>query len=129
MPHIVCFELPIERLDAKFKMGQDTVLATIIIQERYISALFDLMRLVSSAETVASFEKAYNSCTIRYGDMKKALAEDMVAFIRPIRERASALQADEDALRKILKRGAEQARESASKTISLARRGIGIHYY
>jgi tryptophanyl-tRNA synthetase len=95
----------------------------------YIQSLFELMSLVGKPEHLAEFEKAYNACTIRYGDMKKQLAEDMVAFVRPIRERAAALQQDEDALRKILKLGAEKARASASKTIDLARKAIGINYY
>jgi tryptophanyl-tRNA synthetase len=95
----------------------------------YIKSLFDLMALVSSVDTVASFDTAYNAGAIRYGDMKKQLAEDMVAFVAPIRERAAELQRDEDSLRRILKRGAEKARESASKTIAMARQGIGINYY
>jgi tryptophanyl-tRNA synthetase len=61
--------------------------------------------------------------------MKKQLAEDMVTFISPIREKATSLQQDEDLLRKIFKQGAEKARASASKTISEARRNIGIAYY
>lgn len=95
----------------------------------YVKNVFLLMGLVSSQETVDTFTKAYNDCTIRYGDMKKQLAEDMVAFIAPIRERAKELQADEEQIRKILKEGAEKARESASKTIAEARRLIGINYY
>ncbi len=95
----------------------------------YIQSLFDLMRLVSASETVQPFEDAFNTTGIRYGDMKRQLAEDMVAFVAPIRERAAELQRDEDSLRRILKRGAEKARESASKTISEARERIGIHYY
>jgi tryptophanyl-tRNA synthetase len=95
----------------------------------YIAGLFDLMRLVSRPETAATFNDAFNAGAIRYGDMKKQLAEDMVAFVRPIRERTIALQADEDGLRKILKNGAEQARESAARTIAEARKMIGINYY
>lgn len=95
----------------------------------YITSLFDLMKLVSSEQTLASFRMAFNDCTIRYGDMKKQLGEDMVAFIAPIREKTIALQADEDGLRKILRRGAVQARERAAQTISEARRLIGIDYY
>jgi tryptophanyl-tRNA synthetase len=87
------------------------------------------MSLVSAPETVATFDNAFKAANIRYGDMKKQLAEDMVAFIGPIRERTIALQADENALRSILKKGAEQARESASKTIAEARKHIGINYY
>jgi tryptophanyl-tRNA synthetase len=95
----------------------------------YIENVFLLMNLVAAEETVSSFRKAYNECTIRYGDMKKQLAEDMVRFIAPIRERAQALQQDEAAIRKILKEGAEKARESASRTISEARKAIGINFY
>lgn len=95
----------------------------------YIENIFLLMELVSSPETLGHFREAYNNCSIRYGDMKKELAEDMVAFVAPIRERAAALQGDEAALRKILREGAEKARASASQTIAEARRLIGINYY
>lgn len=95
----------------------------------YVKNLFLLMELVSSADTVDTYKAAYNGCTIRYGDMKKQLAEDMVAFIKPIREKATALQNDADGIKAILRDGAEKARESASKTISEARKLIGINYY
>jgi tryptophanyl-tRNA synthetase len=95
----------------------------------YIENLFTLMSLVSKQEVTESFNSAYNNCNIRYGDMKKQLAEDMAAFIRPIREKSIALQTDEVQIRKILKEGAEKARESASKTLATARKLIGINYY
>lgn len=95
----------------------------------YIQNVFQLLNLVSGEEVVASFTKNYNECNIRYGDLKKQLAEDMVTFIAPIRERAQALQADEAQIQRILKEGAEKARESASKTIAEARKAIGINYY
>lgn len=95
----------------------------------YIKNIFLLMSLVSSPETLAEYEKAYNECAIRYGDMKKQLAEDMVSFIAPIREKAQALQEDEEQIKKILQEGAEKAKESASKTIAEARKLIGINYY
>lgn len=94
-----------------------------------IRNVFQLLHLVSTEETISSFTGAYNDCTIRYGDLKKQLAEDMVAFIAPIRERAKSLQEDGGQIQKILKEGAEKARESASVTIAAARKAIGIHYY
>src|SRR5574343_1761770 len=59
----------------------------------YIQNLFTMMKLVSSPDTLAKFEADFNAssqgnCIIRYGDMKKQLAEDMVQFIKPIREKA-----------------------------------------
>ena len=95
----------------------------------YIENLFQLMRLTGNPETVATFEAAYNNCNIRYGDFKKQLGEDLVAFVKPIRERAAELQQDEAQLQRILKAGAEKARASASQTIAAARKAIGINYY
>jgi tryptophanyl-tRNA synthetase len=95
----------------------------------YIQNIFQLMHLVSSSATVDTYRSAYNNCNIRYGDMKKQLAEDMVTFVAPIREKAADLQQNEEKIRKILKEGAEKARASASKTIAEARKLIGINYY
>jgi len=95
----------------------------------YIQNIFQLFHLVSKPEIVETYRSMYNNCTIRYGDMKKQLAEDMVAFIKPIREHAADMQKDEDKIRRILKEGAEKSRESASKTIAEARKLIGINYY
>ena len=95
----------------------------------FIQNLFLLLQLTGKPETTELYRSQYNECNIRYGDMKKQLAEDMVNFVKPIREQAAELQKDETRLRKILKAGAEKARESASKTIAEARRMIGINYY
>ena len=100
----------------------------------YIENLFTLMGLVSSADTVQKFRSDYNNssdgnCIIRYGDLKKQLAEDMAAFIKPIREKATDLQKDTATLQKIMKLGAEKAGESASKTLTLVRSAIGMNYY
>lgn len=94
----------------------------------YIQNLFTLMDLVSTSDTVQHFSDTYDHCNIRYGDLKKQLAEDMIRFISPIREKASALQADIPGLQRIINRGAEQARESAHKTVQLAKKMMGLNY-
>jgi tryptophanyl-tRNA synthetase len=93
-----------------------------------IRNLFLLMSLVSEPSTVEKFRDDFNNTTIRYGDMKKQLAEDMVAFITPIRERAAGIFSDSDHLKKLMKKGAEKARESAKNTIELAREMAGLNY-
>ncbi|MBL0269608.1 MAG: tryptophan--tRNA ligase [Chitinophagaceae bacterium] len=95
----------------------------------YIANLFQLMQLVSSADTIQQFEADYDNCRIRYGDMKKQLAEDMVRFIAPIREKAEAIRTDEKYLRELMEKGAEKARKSALATIELVREAIGLNYY
>jgi len=91
-----------------------------------IQNLFDLMKIVSSEDTLAHFNDLYNKCAIRYGDFKKQLAEDMIIFNSPIRERIEEISKDDDYLRKVANHGAEKARESARKTIKEVRELIGF---
>jgi len=91
-----------------------------------IQNLFDLMKIVSTEDTLAHFDELYNKCAIRYGDFKKQLAEDMIMFNSPIRERIEEISKDNDYLRKVANHGAEKARESARKTIKEVRELIGF---
>jgi tryptophanyl-tRNA synthetase len=91
-----------------------------------IENIFQLMKAVSAPETLQFFEEQYNTCQIRYGDMKKQLAADMIAFTTPIYEKILELRSNNDYLRKIAKQGAEKARESATKTVREVREIIGI---
>lgn len=95
----------------------------------YIQNLFLLMNLVSEENTVNKFTDDFNKATIRYGDMKKQLAEDMVKFIAPIREKANDIKRNESYLNKIIKEGAERSRENANKTIETVRKLMGVKYF
>ncbi len=95
----------------------------------YIENIFLLMKLVSATEVVEKFESDYNNCTIRYGDMKKQLAEDMVAFISPIREKAENIRTDEKYLKEVMEKGAVKARKSAGATMELVRQSMGLNYF
>ncbi|MEN8120245.1 MAG: tryptophan--tRNA ligase, partial [Bacteroidota bacterium] len=81
-----------------------------------IQNLFTIMDVISDKETYNFFDEKYNKCEIRYGDMKKQLAKDIIAFTSPLRERILEIAADDDYLHKVVSMGAEKARESASKT-------------
>lgn len=94
----------------------------------YIQNLFQLMALVSEETAVEQFKTDFNRASIRYGDMKKALAEDMVKFIAPIREKAADLYKDKAYLARIIEDGAEQGRASAQETIKLVREAVGLNY-
>ena len=94
-----------------------------------IQNLFTLMNVLSKPETVQHFEEQYNNCTVRYGDLKKQLAEDMIAFVQPLSERIKEMSSDEEFLKKVILQGKEKAHASASKTIKEVREIIGIKYY
>jgi tryptophanyl-tRNA synthetase len=94
----------------------------------YIENIFLLMGLVSAPDVIAKYEADYNACSIRYGDLKKQLAEDMVNFIAPIREKVKGLLANEPYLHKVMEHGAEKARVSAGATMKLVREVMGLTY-
>ncbi len=94
----------------------------------YIQNLFTIMKQVSEKDVLQKFEDDYNNCVIRYGDLKKQLAEDMVRFIKPIREKAADIQNDKASLSKIIKQGADKARAGAVETIKLVRSAVGVNY-
>ncbi len=91
-----------------------------------IQNIFQLMKVVSAPETLSFFEDQYNSCNIRYGDMKKQLAVDMVTFTEPFRDKIKAISADNDYVAKVMRLGKEKAHESAAKTIREVREIIGF---
>jgi tryptophanyl-tRNA synthetase len=93
-----------------------------------VQNLFTLMSLVSEQATMEFFENAYNTCSIRYGDMKKQLAEDMIRFITPVRSRIQEVLKDEEYLTAVMKRGKEKAQSSAARTVREVREIMGIRY-
>jgi tryptophanyl-tRNA synthetase len=94
-----------------------------------IQNLFDLMALVSSEDTLAHFDSAWSDMSIRYGDMKKQLAEDVEIFVAPIRERIEDCLSDKHRLEKAARAGADKARESAVKTLKEVREVIGFRKF
>ena len=94
-----------------------------------IANLFTLMDLVSTPDTVQHFRDAYADCSIRYGDMKKQLAEDILKVTLPIRERILEIRGDDEYLGRVMRDGAERARETAAKTLADVRDIMGIRRF
>lgn len=91
-----------------------------------VANLFTLLELTSTPDVVSHFRQAYADCSIRYGDLKKQLAEDILAVTNPIRERVADILADENYLRRVVRDGAERARARAAQTLAEVRHIMGI---
>ncbi len=91
-----------------------------------IANLFTLLKVVSSPDTVEYFTDKYNSCEIRYGDLKKQLAEDIIATVAPIRERIEEVKSNDKYLHDVVMAGAERASASANETLKAVREIMGI---
>lgn len=91
-----------------------------------IQNLFDLMQVVSTPDTISHFNDSWNNCSIRYGDMKKQLAEDIIRFNQPLKTRIDDMLKNTDYIKKVVRQGAEKAQASAAATLKEAREIVGI---
>lgn len=94
-----------------------------------VKNLFTLLELVSAPDVVEHFRRAYADCSIRYGDLKKQLAEDILRVTLPIRERILDIRGNDEYLSKVVREGAERTREYASKTLAEVRDIMGIRKF
>ena len=94
-----------------------------------VQNLLTLMELTSAPEIVQSYRDAYADCSIRYGDLKKQLAEDILKVTTPIRERYHDIRNDDAYISRVVREGAERARERAAKTLSEVREVMGIRRF
>jgi len=94
-----------------------------------VKNLFTLMKVVSDPSTVRYFQEKHASCEIRYGDLKKQLAEDIIKVTEPVRERINQILEDKKYLARVVTQGAEKARASASKTLREVKEIIGYRRF
>jgi tryptophanyl-tRNA synthetase len=90
-----------------------------------VQNLFTIMKVVSDPSIVKYFTDQHASCKIRYGEMKKQLAEDIIKVTEPVRDKIIQIISDNQYLTRVVRDGAEKARASASKTIREVREIIG----
>jgi tryptophanyl-tRNA synthetase len=88
-----------------------------------ISNLIDILaavRGIAPEEVEASFNGS------GYGAFKQAVADAVVEYLAPVRERYQELRSDEAELERILEQGAEKARAIASGTLVDVRQAMGV---
>lgn len=88
-----------------------------------IANLIDILsvaRGISQDEVESEFEGS------GYGDFKGAVAEAVVEYLAPVRERYEEIRPDEKALEEVLAAGAEKARAIATETLVEVRSAMGI---
>jgi tryptophanyl-tRNA synthetase len=96
------------------------------VKSEPVQNLFDILKVVSKPEIIEHFENTYNDCSIRYGDLKQQLAEDLVTFTEPYREKIRELTAQPEKIEEIRRAGAEKARKTAEETLNGVKSIIGL---
>ena len=88
-----------------------------------ISNLIEVMAVIRDVDH-AQIEREFDGQ--QYGAFKQAVADEVVEFLRPVRERYDELRPDEEALKHTLLEGAERARALASVTLADVRGKMGV---
>jgi tryptophanyl-tRNA synthetase len=91
-----------------------------------VKNLFTIMNVVSTPEVASFYRKTYAEGSIRYGDMKNQLADDICKVTLPIRARILDILQDDSYLLKVRKSGAEKAHESAATTLREMKKVMGF---
>jgi tryptophanyl-tRNA synthetase len=88
-----------------------------------ITNLVEIMS-VATGEEPDAIEARYDGQG--YGQFKQDVGEAVVALFEPVRERYTALRADEGELRRLLAHGAEKAREASAPTLEAMYERMGF---
>lgn len=88
--------------------------------------VFALLKLVASCEELAEWDKKYRDGGMGYSEAKKRLAELLIDYFKPFRQKRTELQSNIDSVRKVLADGAERARDVAANILAQARKAVGL---
>ncbi|MEI6210426.1 MAG: tryptophan--tRNA ligase [bacterium] len=88
--------------------------------------IFALYKLFATPEQRAAMAANYQAGNFGYGHAKKALCEAFEAAFAPLCKRRADLAANRDYVEGVLRDGAVRARTEACKTLTAARRAMGI---
>lgn len=91
-----------------------------------VKNLLQFVELFEGAEKRKEYETMYTSTGIRYGDLKKSLAEAIFAEIEPMQKKRSELEANPDYVDAVIKQGAERARSIAQQTVLEVKQKMGL---
>ena len=86
----------------------------------------NLIEIMAAATGVEPEEVERRFAGAGYGDFKRAVADALVEWLAPVRERYPQLREDEDELERILEAGAERARAIAADTLADVREAMGV---
>jgi len=88
--------------------------------------VFALLKLFATPDELAEWDRRYRSGGMGYGEAKKRLAELVVEFFAPYRQKRAELESNLDAVKAMLRDGAARAGAVASQTLQEARKVVGL---
>ena len=93
-----------------------------------VTNLFQLLELSAGKKALAKFEKDYDNGTLKYAELKEAVADALIKILEPIQAARQDLIKNPNKIKKILGDGAKKAQKIAEETISEVKEKIGFVY-
>ncbi|MBU0528837.1 tryptophan--tRNA ligase [bacterium] len=90
--------------------------------------LFQIYSLLLNKDDKKELESRFDNPGLRYGDVKKELADSIIDFFQPYRKKREYLENHKDYVLKVLKEGAQKASIEADKYLTKARTAMGLNY-
>ena len=90
--------------------------------------LFQIYSLLLNKDEKKELELRFDNPGLRYGDVKKELANRIIDFFQPYREKREYLENHKDYVTQVLKDGAQKASLTADKYLTAARTAMGLNY-
>ena len=112
------------RIEKKFKRAVTDSETEVVFDRERKPGVSNLLEILAAA-TGTTPQKAAETYT-RYGDLKLASAQAVIAMLEPIQARYFELLNDQGELMRLLHKGNARAKEVASKTLSRAQKAIGF---
>ncbi|MEE8340566.1 MAG: tryptophan--tRNA ligase [Candidatus Neomarinimicrobiota bacterium] len=92
------------------------------------TALFQIYSLFLNKNEIKELESRFDSPGLRYGDIKKELADKIISYFKSYREKREYLDNHQDYVINTLKEGAQKAAVEADKFLIKARSAMGLSY-
>ena len=104
----------------------DSGKGTVVPSEGSVANLFQFVHLFQGEEKRSLYEEQYVASGVRYGDLKKELAEAIYEDLKPIQEKRVELEKNPDYVNQVIAEGAEKAKVVASQTLTEVKEKMGL---
>ncbi len=91
-----------------------------------VANLLTLIELFQGADKRKEYESQYLSTGVRYGDLKKELAQAIFAQLQPIQAKRKELEANPEYVEQVITQGAHKARKIAQETLTEVKQKMGL---
>lgn len=91
-----------------------------------VKNLFFLLEVFADKETYLHFKTLYEKKSLKYAELKKVLAKNIIEKLAPIREKRKELEKNKNYIEEILEEGAKKAKKIAQSTLNEVKEKIGL---